>query len=161
MEKKIYIEGAERGSLFIEKEGMYTVLHGEISSDGELMRLYLQGGGEILPLGLMEPKGEKAVFRKRYSKMEMQKFPKKIEKALAVPYNQSPPMPEKSEKPKPQIIKIPEPQRKSEYWKEENGSLFFICAEGRFLALPAELRKKIPGLRLKKYKNRQYMLFRY
>lgn len=163
MEKKIYIDGKEQGSIIFRRDGIYTIVEAEISAQEKLMRLYLQGDGKTCGLGIMEPRGKKAVFKRRYSKMELKKFPTEIERAVAVPFDKNPPEPAKAEKiikaiPKKQEIKK---ENGKNIWITENGNLFFVTEDGKFLAIPADLRKEVPGIRLKYYKNRQYMLFRY
>lgn len=163
MEKKIYIDGREQGTVSFKKDGIYTVVEAEILSQEKLMRLYVQGCGKICPLGIMEPKGDKAVFRKRYSRIEAGKLPQKIEKAVAAAFDQSAPQisrPEKNTK------SVPEKrenctQRGIIPWVWENGNLFYVTESDKYLAFPADLRKEVPGIRLKYYKNQQYMLFRY
>ncbi len=163
MEEKIFIDGEERGTLKIRSDGIYTVMEAEIFSNEELMRLYVQGDEKTFSLGIMEPKGKKAVLRKRLSKIEMKKFPQNIQRVIALPLGQHPAESEKAAKDIVQPAKRQEIRKESQknYWIYKNGDLFFITEEGRFLAFPTELRKEVPGLRLKKYKNRQYMLFRY
>ena len=163
MEKKIYIDGKEQGSIIFRRDGIYTIVEAEISAQEKLMRLYIQGNGKTCGLGIMEPRGKKAVLKRRYSKIELKKLPAEIESAVAVPFDKKPPPLEKTEK----IIK-PTPKRQEikkengkNMWITENGNLFLVTEDGKFLAIPADLRKEVPGIRLKYYKNRQYMLFRY
>ncbi len=163
MEKKIYIDGREQGIVSFKKEGIYTVIEAEIPSQKKLMRLYVQGCGKTCVLGIMEPKGDKAAFRKQYSRIEAGKLPAKIEKVVAAAFDEKPPRIEQPEKNIVAEVKTDKtyPKKEKNMWLWKNGNLFYVTETDKFLAFPSDLRKEVPGIRLKYYKNQQYMLFRY
>lgn len=134
MEKQpLYINGTENGRLCIYNDGLMTCIEAECEGLGELIKLYVFGGGESAYLGTMQPKGDKLYLLKRFSRSEAKKLPKQIEYAAN------------------EAIKTNEKQAE-EAINEDDGLLWFSTANGyltcfdgqqSLIAFPAD-RIKLP-----------------
>lgn len=145
------------GTLRAWQDGLYTLLEASAEPQEGLTRLYVSGGGKSTCIGLMVPEGGLLKLRRRLSKLEMRKLPH-IETVSTCPPEKAaraePPAPEK--KPEEQ------PAAPAEVWRPmPDGSLVLTTAEGRFLALPAKLRRKPPGVRLYVINDQEYLLFHF
>lgn len=90
MKFPVYIENSVCGELELYTEGLYTVFEAEVQDADKLLRLYLAGEGSCCPLGLMKPEGERAVLKRRLSRLEVKKLPEKIERAFVLDAAKSP-----------------------------------------------------------------------
>ena len=133
-EAVIYADGQAAGTLRWRQEGLYTLFEGELPGLTGLRRLYLFGGGRRCCLGIMEPRSEGLLLRRRYSRMEAKRLPAPIAYAATEP--QARPMP-------------------------PAGACFLRVDGRRYLALPCALRADRPGLRLYRWAERNYLLFRW
>ena len=153
MEFPIYINDSIKGRLKIYKEGLYTYIEAQAEA-GELLRLYLKGRDKNFPLGLMEPKGERAVFFKKFSKIQSRELPGEIKGAFALPYREKP----RNLRPAPAAEK----KDKNPIWTPiSDGCLLGCIKEQKYLAIPSKIQGKIYGIRRIKYKKREYIVFRY
>ena len=151
MELPIYINGKTVGRLEIRAEGLYTVFEARLPKQEGLRRLYVAGGGERACLGLLRPEGEELVLKRRFSRLEREKLPKKPEYADLGEGRAPNPDPAPAE---------PGPERIMVGW--QRGPDGFLRDPGRrLLALPCDLRGRKPGLRLESIDGREYLLFRY
>ena len=150
MELPIYINGKAVGRLEIRAEGLYTVFEARLPKQEGLRRLYVVGGGERACLGLPRPEGEELVLKRRLSRLEREKLPKKPEYADLG----------EGSAPNPDPAPAPETDAPAGGW--QRGPDGFLRDPGRrLLALPCDLRGRKPGLRLESIDGREYLLFRY
>ena len=150
MELPIYIDGKAVGRLEIRAEGLYTVFESRLPKQEGLRRLYVVGGGERACLGLPRPEGEELVLKRRLSRLEREKLPKKPEYADLG----------EGSAPNPDPAPAADPGPSAGGW--ERGPDGFLRDPGRrLLALPCDLRGRKPGLRLESIDGREYLLFRY
>ena len=158
----IYADGLSCGRLEIYTEGLYTVFEASVYEAENLMRLYLKCRGSIIPLGVLRPCGGSAYMKRKFSRIQMQNFPGMPEEAFVLPAEESC-MPDAA--PDSKIKKQAPADMKKEKGvpeqKFDDGSMLVSDGGERWLALPSKLRKKVPGLRLRVIKGREYILFRY
>lgn len=182
----IYESGEVAGQLQIRREGLYTVFEARLPPSPELTRLWVAGGPERAYLGVMEPKGEGRVLRRRLSGAELRSFPMRLEYACTKePPPPPPPKPDPDpeperrdpepepapappeEEPEPEEERHDPPSRPpppaggSLQWQSRpDGSLVAFDGRDTLLALPARLRHRPPGLRLAVIGGREYLVFR-
>ncbi len=82
MEYPLLINGEERGKLKLEKQGLYTLMEAGAPGARGLVRLWVQGGGELAYLGVMEPREGGLYLCRKLSRLEMSAFPGTIERAV-------------------------------------------------------------------------------
>lgn len=134
MNCKVYYNDLPCGTLSVCREGLYTVFTAECDFFPGILRLWLGS----YPLGVMERRGSVLSLRKRLSKAQLSAVPG-FEYAVLSP-----------DKPaaKPTV---------SGWISRGDGTLI----NDEFIAIPAELRRTPPGIRLEVIAGRQYLLFRY
>ena len=118
MELTIYENSAPVGTLRIFPQGLYTVFEAHLPAKpplpkggcpsahtgaegvpqtegvAPLTRLWLADeSGAAAPLGLMEPRGEERVLRRRFTRLELRRLPARPARALALPDGERPPAP--------------------------------------------------------------------
>lgn len=144
------------GTLSLRQDGLYTLLDASAEPREGLTRLYISGGGKSACLGLMVPEGRFVKLRRRLSKLELKNLPEKIELVSIRPPEKLPETSAPEKEPEEQ------PTAPAESWQPmPDGSLVLKAAEGKFLALPAKLRRKPPGVRLYVINGHEYLLFRF
>lgn len=138
------------GRFTMSRDGLYTLIEARVKPREGLTRLYVSGGGKSVCLGLMWPEGGVLKLRRRLSRLELQDLPESIETVSIRP-------PEIRPEPPAAECKAP-----AEAWQPmPDGSLLLITPGGKYIALPAKLRRAPPGLRLRIIDGREYLLFRY
>jgi len=177
MEYPLLLEGERRGSLTVERRGLYTYLEAAAKVGRGLYRIWVQGGGAEAYLGIMEPGDDGMVLRRKLSRRDMAAFPAVIEQAsdrrLALLRPASCPpedaAPEAEAVPPPdETAPAGEPDRREEppepgllWTARRDGSLAAREGDHWLLALPAELRRRPPGADLRTICGREYLVFRY
>ena len=156
----IYSKGQRCGRLETYNEGLYTVFEARVSEADGLLRLWFKSSGGIFPLGVMKPCGSSAYIKKKFTRMQMRAWPGKPEEAYILPADEKP-LPAVSADSIRLFKTAAENETASTEREFKDGSIFISDGSGKWLALPAELRKKVPGLRLRKIGGREYILFRY
>ena len=131
----IYADGRAAGTLRWRQEGLYTLFEAELPGLTGLRRLYVFGGGRRCCLGLMEPREEGLLLRRRYSRAEGQQLPEPIAYAATEP--------------------------RARQTAPPAGPCLLRLEGKRYLALPCALRSARPGLRLFRWGGRDYLLFRW
>lgn len=147
--KEYTITDGERsiGKLSICPDGLYTVFEAWAEDNGELTRLYISGGGKCVCLGVMLPEDGAVRLRRRLSRLELCSLPQPVDGVYTRPPEEKPPLP---------------PAPETTQWQPMgDGSFVQIESDGRYIALPAKLRRAVPGLRLKTINGKEYLLFRY
>lgn len=126
------------GTLKVHREGLYTVFSAESELRGGVLRLWLG----TYSLGVMQPSGGKLTLCRRLTKAQLAAVPSfdravlSHERPAAAPALQFAP---------------------SKWQPRSDGTLI----SDSFIAIPAELRRVPPGVRLETIDGRQYLLFRY
>ena len=164
----IILGGERRGVVESRREGAYTVFEARCEARPGLLRLYLHGERKSAYLGLMCPQDGELRLRRRLSRAELREFPAEI-----ICASDSPEPPEGPHRVFPaapaankagtkdaaakeaaakEIAAAPE-----EWTERSDGSL----VSGRLVALPCELRRSVPGVKLIERGGRTYMVFRY
>ncbi len=146
----------EEGWLRLERAGLYTLLEARLPASGQLTRLWAVGrGGDRAYLGLLVPEGDGLYLRRRLSAAEMKKFPAELAYAST-----REPEAETAAETGPE----PEPEEAGEdgllWFARPDGSLTAFNGRGILLALPAQLRRTPPGVRLARIEGRDYLIFR-
>ena len=157
--KEYIISDGERsiGRLSIRPDGLYTVLEARAEDSGELTRLYISGGGKCRCLGVMLPEDGALTLRRRLSRLELLALPQPVEGVYTRPPEEKPPHIIAPEEKSP-----PPPTPEAAQWRPAgDGSLIRLEPEGRYIALPAKLRRAVPGIRLTTINGREYLVFRY
>ena len=81
MKYPVYIEGEEKGTLTVTQESLHLVFCAECEYTPKLVRLSVYGNGKSAYLGVMEPRGDRLILRRRKSRNELRGFPTPIEYA--------------------------------------------------------------------------------
>ena len=97
MKIPIYIDGKKEGELAIERQGAVTVMHAQLRDVGRVVRLYVYGE-KAGYLGVPEPEGGQLRLTRRFSPMEMARFPRQPRYAAERPVEEKP-APEPAQKP--------------------------------------------------------------
>ena len=126
------------GTLNICREGLYTVFTAECDAHPGILRLWLGN----YPLGVMQPSGGKLRLCRRLTKAQQSAIPAFDRAVLS------------QERP----TALPSPPSASSKWTPRGDGT--LISES-FIAIPAELRRVPPGVRLETIEGRQYLLFRY
>ena len=158
MEYPIYIEGQQRGSLKSSQAGLYTLLEAELPGLQEgLYRLWLHGGGECSYFGLLQPWSGGMYLRRRLSRTELARLPGHIDYASdrAAAVEKAPPAPSLPSRAEPPA------EAGLEWLSRPDGSLVAFEGQDTLLALPARLRRAVPGVDIRRIAGRDYMVFRY
>ena len=156
----IYSKRQRCGRLETHNEGLYTAFEARVSEAEGLMRLWFKSRGRIFPLGVMKPCGSSAYLKRRFSRLQMQAFPGLPEEAYIMPADEKT-VSAVSAAAETEVRTAAEAGTSAEKRSFSDGSILISDSSGKWLALPAELRKKVPGLRLRKIGGREYILFRY
>lgn len=141
------------GTLTLRRDGLYTLVEAAAEPRGELTRLYIAGAGKSACLGLMKPEGGLVKLRRRLTRLELQALPERIETVSTCPPEElvKPPATKKSQKAALENV-----------WRQmPDGSLVMTAAEEKYIALPAKLRRTVPGVRLYVINGQEYLIFRY
>ena len=146
MEIPVYAQGRPLGRLNVRREGLYTVLETRLPPAEGLTRLYLCGGGARVCLGVMEPRAEGLVFRRRYSRAGLRALPFPADYAAV----------DAAEPALPELSAGPSADPPAVWTRRPDGSL----TRPGWLALPCALRRPVPGLRLAVVEGRLCLLFR-
>ena len=158
MEVPVLIDGREAGRLRIARDGLYTVLEAELPGRaGEIVRLWVHGGGKSAYLGVMQPWSRGLWLRRRLSRAELREFPDPIEYAAdrageaAEAHAEKPPAP----------AAAPEPEQGLLWTRRPDGTLTAFDGVSRLLALPAKLRTPNPRAVERVIEGQKYLVFRY
>ncbi len=82
----VYIDGKECGSLKIYADGLMTVFEARCKAAAAgPVRLYLYGGGKRALLGTVQPKDGGMAIVRRFSRLELQRLPDRVEYAADRP----------------------------------------------------------------------------
>lgn len=179
MEHPLLLGGKRAGTLSETQSGLYTLYEARLENTQErLVRLWLHGKEGSAYLGLMEPEDGALVLKRRLTALERRGFPKEIlcasdeegfhnaigkpaetrETQETVSLHNSRPVSDARSCPWP----APVPTEAGEL-------LWLLCADGsltafdgvsNLIALPARLRRPIPGGVLRQIEGRDYLIFR-
>lgn len=146
------------GTLSLRRDGLYTLLEASAETREGLTRLYISGGGQSACLGLMTPDSGLVKLRRRLSRLELKNLPERIETASTCPPENTPKSRPKPAEEKPDA----QPATPVKGWRPmPDGSLVLSKPDGKYLALPAKLRRVPPGIRLCVINGQEYLVFRY
>ena len=156
MEVPVLIDCREAGRLRIARDGLYTVLEAELPGRaGEIVRLWVHGGGKRAYLGVMQPWSRGLWLRRRLSRAELREFPDPIEYAADRAGAAS-----EAEIPAPSLPES-EPEEGLLWTRRPDGSLTAFDGVSRLLALPAKLRTPNPRAVERVIEGQKYLVFRY
>lgn len=86
MDRPVYIDGKQCGSIKKYTDGLMTVFSARCSADpGRIVRLYVCGDGKSALLGTMRPDGDRLAITRRFSRAELKRLPENIEYAADRP----------------------------------------------------------------------------
>ena len=166
----IYENGRPAGTLTLRREGLYTLLEAALPPSPELTRLWLCGGGERADLGVLEPRAEGRVFRRRYTRADLSRLPAPMDCAVAAPADaarlaaNAVGVPDLSAQPAICAAALHSPRisnLESQNSTPRPSSPRILKLESQnYLALPCALRHPRPGLRLVELDGQSYLLFR-
>lgn len=145
MDYPIYIDGTECGVLTVEKNGLYTSISADCEIGEKLVRLYIYGEGKAKALGTLYPKDGRLHLNKRFSRTEMQCFPKNIEYASNTKIEKST---EESDCAEKDMI----------WFRTENGSLTAFDGEKNLTAIPCS--DTLKAGRIVKIEGKSYIVFK-
>ena len=96
----IYIDGKKEGELTVEHRGAATVMRAELRDVGRVVRLAVYGekGERAGYLGVPEPAGGRLRLTRRFSPLEMGRFPQRLKYAAEVGEARREKPPEEAEK---------------------------------------------------------------
>ena len=94
MQLPIYIDGAEEGTLTVERQGAMTVMRADMRDVGRVVRLSVYGE-KAGYLGVPEPDKGRLRLTRRFTNLDMLRFPQRIEYAADRPLDGRTPPPEK------------------------------------------------------------------
>ena len=135
MEYPLYINGTKCGTLTVTREKLHLAFYAECELMPQLVRISVFGGGKSAYLGVMEPKGDRLVLRRRKSRNELRDFPTPIEYAADAEI-------------------APERDNDGTVWRRaDNGTL----VSEKYIALPSDMRRKTGIVR--EIGGRQYAVF--
>ncbi len=108
MQLPIYIDGTEEGTLTVERQGTMTVMRADLRDVGRVVRLSVYGE-KAGYLGVPEPEQGRLRLTRRFTNLDMLRFPQRIEYAADRPLEGRPvpPGPEKTpenEEPKRHVL---------------------------------------------------------
>ena len=141
----IIIDGKTCGQLRLRREGAYMVCSGQARYDGEMLRLWLYGGGERGYLGVLLPDG---TVRKKFSLSDFAKLPTPIEYCG----------------PEAQCTPRPTEDTEDILWvRRSDGTLIRFDGRYRYIAFPADEVRLPRGGRfvLRNIEGRDYVVFPY
>ena len=92
MQLPIYIDGKQEGVLTVERQGTVTVMRADMRDVGRLIRLRLFGDGTGY-LGVPEPEGGRLRLTRRFTDLDMLRFPRRIDYAAERPLETGTPAP--------------------------------------------------------------------
>ena len=186
MEVPILIDGKTAGSLRVSQSGLYTVMEAELDGHrGELVRLWVHGGGRSAYLGVMQPWSAGLWLRRKLSRAELRAFPDPIEFASdreqegeesdaeglhnaenAAEQQDPETPPETRETPRESDHSAcpwpAEPPEEGLVWyRRPDGSLTSFDGVSSLLALPAKLRGAGPRGAVREIEGKKYLVFRY
>lgn len=156
MEYPLIISGERAGTLSVAQEGLFTVFEAQCSFRRELTRISVYGQGREGYLGIMQPWSGGLYLKRKFSRGQMKGFPETIEYAAPAGMNV------KKENAKAAAEHKKESEEEALCWYRMcDGSLIRRDGNSIIVALPARLRRHIPGTVLREIDGRLYMLFRY
>lgn len=166
MEYPLYIRGQRRGELSVERDGLFTALEIWAESMEGMLRVSVYGEGREGYLGILQPRCGKLWLRKKLSRREMAALPEKIEYAAEAGLKRpgeaaAAPEPPAKEKPTASPASHAEQEDELLWFTRPDGTLRAFDGKHTIVAIPAKLRREIPGAVLKRIGGREYMLFRY
>ena len=145
----IRIEGENRGTLTVLREGLTTRFEARCADPGRLLRLSVYGGGKEGYLGVMAPDRGALTLSRRLTKTALAGFPESIEyaaeagRAVAPPPESPPPRPES---PSPGE-KRGEKDTELLWYAVGDGSLYTVYAGRAYRAIPCPARAlPVPGM---------------
>ena len=147
MEFSVYDGRNAIGRMRVYREGLMTVFDARIRPRKELCRLWLVGREGSAYLGVPAPCGR--VFRlvRRFSRQELAKLPAQL---LYV----------STEKPAPAPDAPAAVPPRAEWMPAGMGTLTVHREDGDYIAIPAALRRIVPGIRVEEIDGMTYMIFR-
>ena len=96
----IYIDGNQEGTLTVERQGALTVMRADMRDVGRVVRLSVYGEKSGY-LGVPEPQDGRLRLTRRFTNLDMLRFPQRIEYAAERPLpGRNPPPPSANEKPR-------------------------------------------------------------
>lgn len=184
MEHDVIINGARRGILREERDGLFTVLEATVFNGDELVRLAVYGGGQEGYLGVMQPWNGGLYLRRRLSRRERETLPKTIEYAAPLGeahgsandedeetlteeetpnHNEADCSAEGNDEVCENHATESEDGEELIWFSRPDGTLTAFDGKRSIIALPTELRRAESGVGtvLREINGRQYMLFRY
>ena len=98
----IYVDGIEEGTLTVERQGAVTVMRADLRDVGRVVRLSVYGE-KAGYLGVPAPEQGRLRLTRRFTNLDMLRFPQRIEYAADRPADgrPAPPPPEKTPKETP------------------------------------------------------------
>ena len=149
MEYPVYINGKKTGVLSVRRDGLMTAFEADCEYAEGLLRLWVYGDGEPLPLGVLRPEGGRLRLKKRFTKNELRRFSGNITCA-----GDKAPQPEPEKEPETS----PKPEEQQLLWVQTpKGTLMAYDGERTLLAMPT-LGRMSRGRTLM-IGGRRYMVF--
>lgn len=139
MDYPLLIDGDLAGTLKVETQGLYTYIEAATHIRRELIRIWVQGGGEEHYLGLMQPWDGGMRLCRKLTRRELESFPKHIERGSDRRLEKS------------TVDRVWE--------RQSDGSL--ICRAEGLLALPCSMKRAPYGADLRQIGDGQYLIFSY
>lgn len=135
----VRLDGEDRGSLTVRRDGLATVFEARCADPGRLVRLAVYGPGGEGYLGVMAPENGELRLRRRLTRAALSDFPGVIEYAGEAGAGKSP-----APAPSPAAARTPEPPpgpaaRQGEdllWYRAGDGSLFTTWQARQFRAIP-------------------------
>lgn len=169
MDLPLLIDGERLGFVNVWTEGLFTVFDARCQHREGLFRLSVYGQGKEGYLGVMQPGKGGLYLRRRLSRHDMSAFPESMEYASASGIK---PHLSSTEGDNEKVLEeqvafvgndssFAEAEDELIWFRRPDGSL--VCHDGKssIVALPASLRREIPGAVLRYIDGGLYMLFRY
>ncbi len=148
MEYPVYINGRKAGVLSVRRDGLMTTFEADCEYAEGLLRLWVYGDGESLPLGVLRPEGGRLRLKKRFTKNELRRLSGNISRAG-----------DEASRPEPE--EVPQTATKAEeqlLWVQTpKGTLTAYDGERTLLAMPTLGR--VRGGRILVIGGRRYMVF--
>ena len=154
MDYDVKFNGVTVGTLTVETEGLMTVFEARTRRLEGIQRLWAAGEDKSVCLGVLMPESDGMHLHREKSRRDMAELPAKILCVSASPERPAPLRP-----PKPENAKMP-PENELSWQPSAMGTLTAIHEGVICTAIPAMLRRKIPGVRLETIGGREYIIFR-
>lgn len=165
MEYEVRHNGMKVGTLKVGTEGLMTVFEARTRRLEGVQRLWAAGEDKSAYLGVLMPAGNEMCLRKKLSRRDMMEFPKKIlfaSTSEGTPVPCQPQQPKQPAEPAVQetVDKTPREQNGIVWRTSTMGTLVAVYEGVVYTAIPAMLRRAVPGIRMETIDGRKYIIFR-